>query len=179
VYLGNVLAHKGLRRLIEAVARSTHRDRLHLVVIGDGPDEGACRQLAADRGIGASVVFLGRRTPQETEELLAAADVLALPSTIEGLPYVILEAMASRLPVVAGRVYGVPEVVEDGVTGLLVDPLRVDEIAAAIDRLAADAALRRAMGDAGRARFEQHFTLEQQAHAMESIYRGLVRGDAS
>ena len=175
-YLGNILPHKGLRRLIEAVARCRNRDRVHLVVIGDGPDEAACRQLAADRGVAAHVAFLGRRASNETEELLAASDVLALPSTIEGLPYVLLVAMASRLPVVAGRVYGVPEVVEDGVTGLLVEPTRIDEIAAAIDRLAEDEALRRAMGAAGRERFERQFTLERQVHTMEALYRGLLRG---
>jgi glycosyltransferase involved in cell wall biosynthesis len=175
-YVGNILPHKGLRRLIEAVARCRSVERLHLVVLGDGPDEATCRQLATDRGVADRVAFLGRRATDETEELLAAADVLALPSTIEGLPYVLLEAMASRLPVVAGRVYGVPEVVEDGVTGLLVGPTRVDEIAAALDRLAADESLRHAMGAAGRARFERQFTLEQQARTMETLYRGLLQG---
>jgi glycosyltransferase involved in cell wall biosynthesis len=178
VYLGNILAHKGLRRLIEAIARCSHRDHVHLIVIGTGPDEAACRQLASDRGIAARALFLGRRGTDETEELLAAADVLALPSTIEGLPYVVLEAMASRLPVIAGRVYGLPEVVEDGVTGCLVDPMNIDEIAAALDRLAADPPLRRAMGGAGRARFERDFTLERQASTMQSLYETLVHGRA-
>jgi glycosyltransferase involved in cell wall biosynthesis len=176
VYLGNILPHKGLRRLIEAIARTASRNVVHLLVVGAGPDEAACRQLANDRGLAARTLFLGRRGADEIEELLAAADVLALPSTIEGLPYVILEAMASRLPVVAGRVYGVPEVVDNGVTGLLVDPVDIDAIASALDTLAADPALRRAMGDAGRARFEREFTLERQALTMQSIYETLVRG---
>jgi glycosyltransferase involved in cell wall biosynthesis len=176
VYLGNILPHKGLRRLLEALARCASRERIHLVVIGDGPDEAACRQLAVDRGLAGNVLFLGRRADRETGEFLAAGDVLALPSTIEGMPYVLLEAMASRLPVVAGRVYGISEVVEDGVTGVLVDPLRIDEISAAIDRLANDDALRAQMGAAGRARFEREFTLERQARAMERLYRGLLHG---
>jgi glycosyltransferase involved in cell wall biosynthesis len=91
---------------------------------------------------------------------------------------VVLEAMASRLPVIAGRVYGLPEVVEDGVTGCLVDPMNIDEIAAALDRLAADPPLRRAMGGAGRARFERDFTLERQASTMQSLYETLVHGRA-
>lgn len=175
-YAGNILPHKGLRRLIEAAARCEHRDRICLVVIGDGPDEAACRQLASDRGIAANVMFLGRRDAPELEELLAAADALALPSTIEGLPYVVLEAMASRLPVVAGRVFGIPEVVLDGETGVLVDPVNVDQIAAALDRLAGDETLRRAMGAAGRERFERCFTLERQARSMEALYTTLVHG---
>jgi glycosyltransferase involved in cell wall biosynthesis len=176
VYLGNILPHKGLRRLIEALARCAGRDLVRLRVIGEGPDEAACRRAASERGLTGSVSFLGRRGARETEELLAAADALALPSTIEGLPYVLLEAMACGLPVVAGRVYGIPEVVEDGVTGVLVDPENVDEIARAIDRLARDPDLRRAMGQAGRARFEQEFTLERQARRMESLYRSLRDG---
>lgn len=175
-YVGNILIHKGLRRLIEAVSRSRSRDRLRLLVVGTGPDEAACRRLAADRGLSDQVRFLGWQSRTALEELLAASDLLALPSAIEGLPYVLLEAMASRLPVVAGRVYGVPEVVEDGVTGILVDPHRIDEITVALDCLAADAALREAMGRAGRARFERCFTLEAQARAMEAIYAALLAG---
>jgi glycosyltransferase involved in cell wall biosynthesis len=178
VYLGNILPHKGLRRLIQAVSRCASRGLLHLVVVGVGPDEPACRQLASDRGIAGQVTFLGWRDSAETEEILAAADLLALPSTIEGLPYVLLEAMASRLPVIAGNVYGIPEVVTDGVTGILVDPDQIDEIALALDRLAGDATLRESMGEAGRVAFERNFTLEQQARRMEAIYETLLRGDA-
>jgi glycosyltransferase involved in cell wall biosynthesis len=147
-----------------------------LLVVGTGPDEALCRRLAADRGLSDQVRFLGWQTRTALEDLLAASDLLALPSAIEGLPYVLLEAMASRLPVVAGRVYGVPEVVEDGVTGILVDPHRIDEITVALDCLAANAALRESMGRAGRARFERCFTLEAQARAMEAIYAALLAG---
>jgi glycosyltransferase involved in cell wall biosynthesis len=176
IYIGNILPHKGLRRLIEALSRSQSRERCHLLVVGTGPDEAACRQLAADRGIPKSVTFLGWRNAADTEAFLAASDVLVLPSEIEGLPYVVLEAMASRLPVIAGDVYGLGEVVEDGVTGLLVDPHRIDEIAAALDRLLGDEDLRLSMGDAARSRFERNFTLEAQARAMESLYQELLRG---
>jgi glycosyltransferase involved in cell wall biosynthesis len=175
-YIGNILPHKGLRRLIEAVSRSVHRDTFYLLVVGSGPDEAACRQLALDRNLSHRINFLGWQSHEEAEEILGACDVLALPSSIEGLPYVVLEAMASRLPVLAGRVYGIPEVVEDGVTGILVDPGSVEEIAAALDRLAADSALRAAMGGAGRARFEREFTLERQARRMEQLYESLLRG---
>jgi glycosyltransferase involved in cell wall biosynthesis len=176
VYVGNILPHKGLRRLIEAVSKTAHRDRIQVLVVGTGPDEPACRQMALDRGLSGRVSFLGWQSSTDTEEILAAGDVLALPSSIEGLPYVVLEAMASRLPVVAGRVYGIPEVVEDGVTGILIDPNRVDELADALDRLAGDDGLRASMGAAGRARFERHFTLEQQGRRMEALYETLLRG---
>lgn len=179
-YVGNILPYKGLRRLIEAMSKARSRASLHLVVAGTGSDEAACRQLAADRGLASQVTFLGWRSAAETEALLVASDVLALPSEWEGLPYVLLEAMACARPVIAGRVFGIPEVVEDGVTGVLVDPLRVDEIAQALDRLV-DPALRESMGTAARARFERLFTLEEQALRMQSLYRSLLNGstDAS
>ncbi|HXS08490.1 MAG TPA: glycosyltransferase family 4 protein [Candidatus Krumholzibacteria bacterium] len=177
-YVGNILPHKGLRRLIEAMSRAGSRASLHLVVAGTGSDEAACRQLAADRGLAAQVTFLGWRSSSETEAILAASDVLALPSEWEGLPYVLLEAMACARPVIAGRVFGIPEVVDDGVTGVLVDPLRIDEIAHALDRLG-DAALREKMGAAARTRFERLFTLEIQAARMQALYRSLVNGSTA
>ena len=173
VYVGNILPHKGLRRLIEAISKARSRPALRLVVAGTGADEAPCRQLAGDRGLSGQVTFLGWRSAAETEALLAASDVLALPSEIEGLPYVLLEAMASHRPVIAGCVYGVPEVVEDGVTGILVDPHSIDEIAAALDSMS-DVALRASMGEAARARFERNFTLEQHAARMQSLYRSLL-----
>ena len=174
-YVGNILPHKGLRRLIEAMSRAGSRASLHLVVAGTGSDEAACRQLAADRGLAAQVTFSGWLSTVETEALLAACDVVALPSQWEGLPYVLLEAMACARPVIAGRVFGIPEVVDDGVTGVLVDPLRIDEIAHALDRLG-DTALREKMGAAARTRFERLFTLEIQAARMQALYRSLVNG---
>jgi glycosyltransferase involved in cell wall biosynthesis len=172
-YVGNIVPYKGLRRLIEAISKARERAGLRLVVAGTGPDEAPCRQLASDRGLAGQVTFLGWRTAAETEELLGASDVLALPSEVEGLPYVLLEAMASSRPVIAGRVYGVPEVVEDGITGILVDPLDSDAIATALDRLA-DVELRARMGVAARARFERDFTLEQHAARMQELYRSLL-----
>jgi 2-deoxystreptamine N-acetyl-D-glucosaminyltransferase/2-deoxystreptamine glucosyltransferase len=172
-YIGNIFPHKGLRRLIEAMSRARSRASLRLVVAGTGPDEAPCRQLASDRGLAGQVTFLGWRSGAEAEALLGASDVLALPSETEGLPYVLLEAMASRRPVIAGRVYGVPEVVDDGVTGILVDPRNIDDIASALDRLT-DAPLRAAMGDAARARFERDFTLEHHAARMQALYRALL-----
>jgi len=174
-YVGNILPHKGLRRLIEAMSRAGSRASLHLVVAGTGSDEAACRQLAADRGLAAQVTFSGWLSTVETEAMLAACDVVALPSQWEGLPYVLLEAMACARPVIAGRVFGIPEVVDDGVTGVLVDPLRIDEIAHALDRLG-DTALREKMGAAARTRFERLFTLEIQAARMQALYRSLVNG---
>ena len=98
------------------------------------------------------VRLVGER--RDVPQLLAAADVFVLPSTSEGLPVSVLEAMAAGLPVVASRVGGVPEQVSDGKTGLLVEPGDPNELAAALHRLTVDPSLRRRLGSAGRARAE-------------------------
>jgi glycosyltransferase involved in cell wall biosynthesis len=176
-YVGNILLHKGLYRVIQALSEVS-APPWHLLVVGDGPDEFRCQARVEEAGLSERASFLGARAPSEVEAILSACDVLALPSEIEGLPYTVLEAMACGLPVVAGRVYGLPEAVEDGVTGILVDPLRVDEIRAALEALLGDPLLRARMGRAARARFERDFTLEQQVARMERLYENLSRGRA-
>jgi glycosyltransferase involved in cell wall biosynthesis len=175
-HVGNILVHKGLFTLIEALSRVGERLPWHLVVVGSGPDEGRCRSRVKALGLDARASFLGARSPREVESIVAACDVLVLASRIEGLPYTVLEAMACGIPVVAGRVYGLPEVVDDGVTGRLVDPENVDEIRRALEDLLADAELRARMGRAARERFEQKFTLDRQVRRMEALYEALARG---
>ena len=92
--------------------------------------------------------------------------MLVLPSFAEGVPVVLMEAMASRLPVIASRVAGVPELVEDGVSGLLVPPGDVEAVAGALARLLGDASLCAAMGNAGRAKVEAEFTVEREAERL-------------
>ncbi|HEU4929309.1 MAG TPA: glycosyltransferase family 4 protein [Candidatus Krumholzibacteria bacterium] len=174
VFVGNLIEHKGLRRVIEALSRLAAAWRL--VVAGAGPDADPARDLAARLGVTERVVFLGRCSSEHVERVMAAGDVLVLPSAVEGLPYVILEAMACGKPVVSSRVFGIPEAVMEGETGLLVAPDDVAGLAEALRMLAADPALRERMGRAGRDRFERHFTLERQIRAMSSLYRELVTG---
>jgi len=174
VFVGNLLAHKGLDRVIAALAAESERP-WQLVVAGTGPALAGCKSALAERGLSERAQFLGRLQPDEVEALLGAADVLTLPSTIEGLPYVILEAMASAVPVVAGRVAGMPEQVIDGETGFLVDPLDTTALARALAALVDDAALRERMGEAGRRRFRAHFTLDRHVAEMSALYRGLAR----
>jgi glycosyltransferase involved in cell wall biosynthesis len=130
-------------------------------------------QLASDRGLAGQVTFLGWRTARETEALLGASDVLALSVRNRRAPLRAPRSDGEPPPRHCGRVYGVPEVVEDGVTGILVDPRDTDDIAAALDRLA-DVPLRERMGEAARARFERDFTLEHHAARMQELYRALL-----
>jgi glycosyltransferase involved in cell wall biosynthesis len=175
LFVGNLLPHKGLLVTIEALS-NLRALPWRLVVVGSGPDEAAARLLARQHGVGNRVVFLGRRAPEVVERIVGACDALVLPSQVEGLPYVVLEAMASSKPVVATRVYGIPEAVSDGETGLLVTPGDVTELTHALRTVVENAGLRERMGRAGRARFEECFTLERQLAEMAVLYRALVEG---
>jgi glycosyltransferase involved in cell wall biosynthesis len=149
---------KGQRELIEAAALVPE---VHVVVAGDDLEQGGAYRerlagLARDRGVSGRVHFLGYRA--DAGALLDQLDVLVLPSWIEGLPLVVLEAMAHAKPVVATPVGGTPELVADGETGVLVPPRDPAALADAIRSLAADPARARRLGAAGRERVEREFS---------------------
>jgi glycosyltransferase involved in cell wall biosynthesis len=173
LFLGNLIRHKGLHRVVEALSQ-VDDPRWHLVVAGRGPEEGRSRARVRALGLDERVTFLGAVAAGEVEAVLAASDVLSLPSTMEGMPYVVIEAMASGVPVVAANVYGIPELIEDGRHGLLVEPTDGAALATALSRLIADPAERRRMGEAARRRFRDEFTLSRQVKAVESVYRRLL-----
>jgi len=175
VFVGNLIPYKGLQLALRALSM-VHGKPWRLVVVGDGPDEAGARVLATRLGLADRVRFLGRRAPDDVERIVAACDALVLPSSVEGMPYVILEAMACAKPVVSTRAYGIPEAVVDGESGLLVAPGNVDELAGALQAVIGDGALRVRLGRAGRARFEQRFTLDRHLAAMSSLYRELATG---
>jgi glycosyltransferase involved in cell wall biosynthesis len=120
-----------------------------------------------------AVTFTGVRA--DVPKILAALDLFVLPSLWEGMPNAVLEAMAAGLPVVATAVGGTPEVVMDGVTGLLVPPQDPSALAQAIERLLRDPDLRRTMGRAGRRRVEQHFDVRETVRQVEDLYETLLR----
>ncbi len=138
-------------------------------LVGDGPLRRTVEEELRRLGLGATVRLLGER--EDVATLLAQSDVFVLASRSEGLPLSILEAMAAGLPVVASRVGGVPELVVDGETGLLVRPGDPEQLAAALGRLLADELLRRRLGEAGRARAREHFDLDSVRRAHVDLYR--------
>ncbi len=175
VTIGRLTHMKGQWHLIDAVpGLVADFPDVAVVLLGDGPLRESLQSRATARGVAEHVVFAGHRP--DARRLLAAADVFILPSRHEGMPLAVLEAMEAGLPVVATRVIGSAEVVDDGVTGSLVRQGDPAALGAAIGRLLADPALRRRQGTAGRRRYEACFTRERMADETAAVYESVLAG---
>jgi glycosyltransferase involved in cell wall biosynthesis len=173
--VGRLIFNKGPQFVIEAAPRVLAQyPETRFVFVGDGPIEDELRNEASKLGIRSSVDFLGHR--EDIPELLATGSMAVRASLSEGLPLVALEAMAAGLPVIATDVGGTREVVEDGVTGYLLQPNDVEGLADRICRLVGDAALRREMGARGRRFVEDGYDWSRIAERTVGVYRGVVRG---
>jgi len=164
---------KGHRLLIESVRQLISRwPQLIVLLAGDGPLENEIKAQCARFGLANNVRFLGYRS--DTQKLLAAADIVVLPSRIEGLPLVAVEALASGRAVVGTAVGGTPEVVINGDTGLVVppeDPIRFGE---ALESLLCDPERRKRMGTRGRKLVEERFDVRSQVERTTALYSELL-----
>lgn len=166
--------------LVRALGRlKAENVAFHGVLAGYGPTLEPIRALARTLGLEGRVEFRGRAGPDEIRSVLVDGDVFCLPTLWEGTVISVMEAMATGLPVVATDVNGVNEVVDDGVTGLLIPPYRDDKLADAIRVLLSDQELATEMGAAGRRRVEQRFQLDQIVRAKEDLYTSLAQGALS
>ena len=174
---------KGIDTLLRAWPKvAATRPQARLVVVGDGADRERLED-AARRSGSNGVWFAGRLGDPDLRELYRSSTVFALPTRArvgvdaygEGFGLVFVEAAAAGLPVVAGRSGAVPEVVEHGATGLLVDPLDVDAVANAIGRLLDDAQLRARMSRAARARANERYSYEAFGDMIANVIGGLAR----
>lgn len=164
---------KGIEHLVRAFADVLRQfPSTRLMLLGQGPQEERLRALARELGIADGVLFAGFQ--REAHAFVAAFDVAVTPSIEEGFGLVALEAQALGVPVVASRVGGLPDIVLDERTGLLVEPADAAALAAAIARLLADAALRRRMGEAAM-REAQRFSLDAYVGRLSEIYHELAR----
>src|SRR6267142_3933977 len=168
VSVGRLVPFKGFDDLIDACAELARR-RIDFVcdIIGDGPLRETLEAKVEQLDLAPRVNLLGSLSQGAVLEKLQAADIFALASTTDTqgatdvFPTVILEAMASARPVVSTRLAGIPELVVDGQTGMLLPPGDATALAKALEQLMRDPELRLRFGDAGRARIEQHFRIEQ------------------
>jgi len=168
VSVGRMAAPKDFITLVHALSR-VGDDVYRAELVGDGPDRGAIEREVQRLGLAAVVSLTGER--EDVPGRLAGADVFVLSSRSEAMPMVVLEAMAAGLPIVATAVGGVPELVLDGETGLLVAPDDPEALAVALSRLAEDPSLRRRLGAAARARAEQHHSLDRMHRSYAEVYR--------
>jgi glycosyltransferase involved in cell wall biosynthesis len=168
--VGSLEKRKGQGTLFGAMRRLPAR--IHLLVVGEGPDEADYRETVLQSGLGDRVHFLGHRN--DVPGILGCVDLLAVPSTLEATPYVILEAMAAELPVVASGIYGIPELVKADETGLLFEPENEGMLAEAIGRVVEQDGLSARFGRAARERYESLFTLERSAGETVEVYRELL-----
>ncbi|MBM3476602.1 MAG: glycosyltransferase family 4 protein [Armatimonadetes bacterium] len=174
--VGRLTPWKGHRELLRAFAEVVREEpRTRLLVVGEvafweDTYETELRNLAEELGIASLVQWLGFRS--DVPDILAATDIFALPSIDEPFGRAVVEAMAVQLPVIGTRSGGVPEIVVEGKTGLLVPPGDQRELAAALVRLARDAELRRSMGQAGRARATDLFDVNRTAQRVQEVYAG-------
>ena len=166
---------KGHRFLLEAARRLKARDcRVNYRIAGEGSRRAALEQTAVRLGMQEEVEFLG--FVSDMPGFLSSVDVVVLPSLFEGLGVSVLEAMAAGKAVIASRVGGLPELVVEGTTGFLVKPGDVEGLANAIAKLAVDRIRIREMGQKGRERLNQNFTLERMARENEEYYYNLLDG---
>lgn len=172
--LAALVHRKGIDVLLDALAQLPHPPAL--LIAGEGEERARLEAQAGRLGL-AGVRFLGRR--EDKGDLLAACDVLVLPSRLEGLGVAALEAMAAGRAVVATDVGGLGEAVVDGETGLLVPPEDRSALAEAVGRLAGDPALRAALGAGGPARVAQGYHAERMVAAYEALYREVLAGSAA
>ena len=164
---------KGVQYFLEAAVTLAEKfPDVCFLVVGDGGSKPELEDQARRLGLGSRIVFTGFRS--DVPELLSLATISVLPSLSEGTSNTLLEAMAAGIPVIATRVGGNPEVVEDGVTGLLVPPRDSAAIAAAAGRLLEDRALAARLGSAGSRRVSELFSIEGSVHQTEDLYQHLV-----
>lgn len=171
--VGRLTEQKGFSYLLDAVASLAPRySAVQVIFVGDGPMRPCLSQQAHQMGIADRVQFVGFRS--DVESVLPAFDLFALPSLWEALPYALLEAMASALPIVATSVAGVPEVVVPGETGYLVPPYDSNALAAALRPLLDSSELRVRMGHAGRERVVKYFREDDMVRKTIQVYREML-----
>ena len=173
VHCSNLRPVKRVADVVAAFALAAKRTRARLVIVGDGPDAPRARAEAARLGVASRVRFLGSQT--DLEEILRGASAYLLASESESFSLTALEAMACGVPVVAPRVGGIPEVVKDGISGLLAPPGDVRALGHAVARLCSNFPLRERMGSAARKRAVAFFNREEGIGRYEALYRSLLR----
>lgn len=168
--VGRIAPVKAHEVLLRAMAELVRRGRqVTCTIVGDGPERARAEQLAKALEIDTAVNFAGYVDQDRIQQFYDRANAFVLPSFAEGVPVVLMEAMAKALPVVATRIAGIPELIDDGRTGLLVTPARLGELADAIETLIDDPELCLRLGRAARIEIENHFNVTAIGRQIRSL----------
>lgn len=170
--VGRLSLEKDHLALLRAVAALEQRQTVQLVIVGDGPERGAIEQLAGELGIRDQVLLAGQQA--SAEPFYGIADIAVLSSRTEGSPNALLEAMAAGVPVVATRVGGIPEIVTNGETALLVEPGDVPAMTVALDRILGDSGLGERLAASAREAVAVRHNPLARAERLTAIYRRLA-----
>jgi glycosyltransferase involved in cell wall biosynthesis len=168
-FVGRLVPGKGADVLLRAASRVfSRRPNCRIVLVGDGPCRPELESLAAQLGIADRVLFTGVR--DDMPQVYASIDLLVLPSLCEAMPMCVLEAMAAGKPVIATRVGAVPELIDQGQTGVLIEPGDVAGLSAAVVKLLEDSERARQLGEKGRTRTIEHFSADYMARRYLQLY---------
>jgi glycosyltransferase involved in cell wall biosynthesis len=171
ISVGRLSPEKGQAGLLKAFAAlAPNYPQLELTLVGDGPESDRLRATAEKLGISDRVRFAGRLGEQASLEEIAKTDILVVASFIEGLPIVLMEAMAMGTAVVATRVAGIPELVEDGKTGLLFTPSNWNELTDRIRCLLDDRSLRERLSSRAREKVAEEFDIRRSANQLQKLF---------
>lgn len=175
LYAGRFVREKNLLMLLSAFAKAVSiREDLHLLLVGDGPEKLPIERFIHQNKLDCTVSLQKPVGHSEMLKIIEQVDVTVLASDYEGLPMVVLESMALRKPVIATSVGGVPEVVENGATGILVPPGDKKAMCDAMLSLAGDPTLRKSMGERGFQVFQQNFRASMMAQKYQALYLRLL-----
>ncbi len=175
IFVGRLEKAKGIDVLLRAIQFLERKNSLafKVAIVGDGSQRSYLKNMLRDLQIRSTVEFLGIR--QDVPELMRTSKILVLPSRWEGLPMVILEAMANKVPIVASAVGGIPEVISDAVSGLLVEPENADELAAKIDVLLNDSSLRNRLSETAFEKVRTEYSIEEYCKNILTLYEEVLR----
>jgi glycosyltransferase involved in cell wall biosynthesis len=177
LYVGRLAAAKGLPILFQSLEKlkSSHRDII-LTVVGDGEYRAELEQMSDRFGLTEQVKFVGYKSQAEVRQYLQQTDIFVLPSFAEGVPVVLMEAMAAGIPVVATQIAGISELVEEGISGYLVPPGDPVSLAQRIEILLGDHQLREQFGASGRLKVEQEFNLHEEVERLYRVMNSALQG---
>ncbi len=175
ICVGRISSEKGHLGLIKACAEAFSKiDNIELVLVGDGPDRALIEAEIREKRIQSRTLLTGSVSEHEVLDLVANADLFALPSLMEGIPLVLMEAMVLEVPVIAPRVAGIPELVEDYKNGLLYDPGNWSQMADKIVELATDTALRDRLGREGKETVLREFSVHKSVEPLCKRFDSLL-----